>query len=703
MNKRTIIPAALILALAFLAPSAASRTAAPPSSKYKVWLEDEAAAIITPAERDVFLKLSGDRERELFIEVFWKQRDPTPNTARNERREEHTRRLGYADLVFSRSLPGRGRRSEQGRIYITLGPPLDVQKINSPGLAPMEIWYYQGRPGFGATTYFRLLFYQPAGGGEFKLYDPGAASPKNLVLDPLRRTDKQGAQSAFQAGDGAGIAAPGWDALDKQAFRNLLAIAPEAAESAVSCYPGTRDASMIQRSSILVAEVRAYPLKQVDGAYAQAFLERKAMVDVSYSVQAMANASSVQVYRDPGGIFRVHYAVAPERISMDSFGGQFLADWKTTLRLTAADGTTLYREEKYVPIALYRPEIKALKNASFQFYDSAPITPGPCTLNVLLENTVSKEFTSITAAIAIPAGKGLWMSPLLVARRAALVAPVPGGATRSFQIGEIQIDPAIDGLIPAREKAALFFQVHDASPALRAAGIVEFSLLREGRPVRSFRRSFSGYKDGRSVLEELPTETMEPGSYAVRVRLLDPMGKEVAAGQTALVLTDKPLLRPWIAAQPNPPIEDAYYNGALGRQYLNKKDIEMAAQELSLARYKKPEVLDYALGYAQALLARGEFDPARAAVRKFAENSGDSFDLYWILGQAAQGAGRTKEAIELYQRALVLNGDVAPVLNAMGDCFLKTGDREMAGQAWRKSLSVRPDQPDVRKKIEAIK
>jgi GWxTD domain-containing protein len=702
MAKTTCLPAALILALAILAPPAPAQSVAPLSSRHEDWLKDEASFIITPAERDVFLKLSGDRERDLFIEAFWKQHDPTPGTARNEFREEHTRRLVFADRAFGRSIPGRGRRTEQGRIYVTLGPPLDVHKISARELYPMETWYYQGRPGFGEATFFRLLFYQPGGSGEFKLYDPSAGGPKKLVVDPLRTTDQESVKRILQEEETPRAKTPGWDALDEQAYKNLLAIAPEAAESAVSCFPGTRDPSMIPRSAILLAEIRSYPRNNGDATYLKAFLEHKATVEVSYSVHAMSNASSVQIYSDPSGLFRVHYAVVPQRISVDSYGDQFVADWKTTLRLTAPDGTTLYQEEKFVPIELYRPEIKALKNAAFHFYDSVPIVPGPSTLNVLLENTVSKEFTSISAAISLPTGKGLWMSPLLVARRAARVAPVPGGATRSFQIGEIQVDPAINGSIPIKEKTSLFFQIHNASPELQAAGIIDFAVLRDGQSVRSFRRSFSVYKDGSSVLEELPTETLEPGSYTVRVQLLDPTGKETVAGRTGFVLTDKPLLPPWIVAQPNPPVEDAYYNGVLGRQYLNRNDIEMAAQELSLARYKKPEVLEYALGYAQALLARKEFGPARAVVRKFAEKGSDSFDLYWILGQAAQGAGDAIEAIEHYQRALVLRGDVAAVLNSLGDCCLKTGDRDMAVQAWRRSLAVKADQPDLRKKLEAL-
>ncbi|MDH5468448.1 MAG: hypothetical protein OEY25_13610, partial [Candidatus Aminicenantes bacterium] len=45
--------------------------------KYKKWIEEEVIYIITPGEKRVFFKLETYRKRELFIEEFWQQRDPT--------------------------------------------------------------------------------------------------------------------------------------------------------------------------------------------------------------------------------------------------------------------------------------------------------------------------------------------------------------------------------------------------------------------------------------------------------------------------------------------------------------------------------------------------------------------------------------------------------------------------------------------------
>jgi GWxTD domain-containing protein len=73
--------------------------------QYRRWLEEEVVYIISPKERDVFLQLEADRERETFMKAFWKQRDETPDTEKNEFREEHYRRITYANQWFGRDTP----------------------------------------------------------------------------------------------------------------------------------------------------------------------------------------------------------------------------------------------------------------------------------------------------------------------------------------------------------------------------------------------------------------------------------------------------------------------------------------------------------------------------------------------------------------------------------------------------------------------
>ncbi len=107
-------------------------------STYKKWLNEDVRWIITPEELTAFKALSNDEERDAFIEQFWQRRDPTPDTEENEFKEEHYRRIAYANEHFA---AGRaGWRTDRGRIYIVFGPPDEIESHPSGGTydRPME-------------------------------------------------------------------------------------------------------------------------------------------------------------------------------------------------------------------------------------------------------------------------------------------------------------------------------------------------------------------------------------------------------------------------------------------------------------------------------------------------------------------------------------------------------------------------------------
>src|ERR1700686_3475546 len=88
---------------------------------YRKWLNEDVAYIITDEERTAFKRLQTDEEREQFIEQFRLRRDPPPDTVENEFKEEHYRRIAYANENFASSVPGW--KTDRGRLYITYGPP----------------------------------------------------------------------------------------------------------------------------------------------------------------------------------------------------------------------------------------------------------------------------------------------------------------------------------------------------------------------------------------------------------------------------------------------------------------------------------------------------------------------------------------------------------------------------------------------------
>jgi len=97
----------------------------------KKWLEQDVPYIITPEERTAFKQLSNDEERDQFIEAFWQRRDPTPDTVENEYKEEHYRRIAYANEHFSSGVPGW--KTDRGRIYIIHGAPDEIESSPSGG------------------------------------------------------------------------------------------------------------------------------------------------------------------------------------------------------------------------------------------------------------------------------------------------------------------------------------------------------------------------------------------------------------------------------------------------------------------------------------------------------------------------------------------------------------------------------------------
>jgi GWxTD domain-containing protein len=105
---------------------------------YKKWLDEDVVYIITPEERAAFKQLSNDEERDAFIEQFWQRRDPTPDTEENEFKEEHYRRIAYANEHFAAGVPGW--KTDRGRIYIVYGPPDETESHPSGGTyeRPME-------------------------------------------------------------------------------------------------------------------------------------------------------------------------------------------------------------------------------------------------------------------------------------------------------------------------------------------------------------------------------------------------------------------------------------------------------------------------------------------------------------------------------------------------------------------------------------
>ncbi|MGB8986748.1 MAG: GWxTD domain-containing protein, partial [Candidatus Sulfotelmatobacter sp.] len=139
------------------------------SKTYKKWLNEDVVWIITDQERAAFKQLSNDEERDNFIEAFWQRRDPTPDTEENEYKEEHYRRIAYANEHFAAGIPGW--KTDRGRIYIMYGPADEVDSHPSGGsyerpmeegggetsTFPFEDWRYRYLEGIGQEVIIEFV------------------------------------------------------------------------------------------------------------------------------------------------------------------------------------------------------------------------------------------------------------------------------------------------------------------------------------------------------------------------------------------------------------------------------------------------------------------------------------------------------------------------------------------------------------------
>jgi GWxTD domain-containing protein len=159
-------------------------------SQYKKWLNEDVIYIITPEEKNTFLHLATNEEREQFIEQFWQRRNPDPDSAENTYKEEHYRRIAYTNEHYASGIPGW--KTDRGRIYIMWGAPDEIDSHPTGGTYqrpsgegggetttyPFEDWRYRYLEGMGEDV--ELEFVDPTSTGEYHLtMDP---SEKDALL-----------------------------------------------------------------------------------------------------------------------------------------------------------------------------------------------------------------------------------------------------------------------------------------------------------------------------------------------------------------------------------------------------------------------------------------------------------------------------------------------------------------------------------------
>ncbi|HKF45516.1 MAG TPA: VWA domain-containing protein [Thermoanaerobaculia bacterium] len=160
--------------------------------------------IISDEERQVFLQIGDNFQKDRFIEAFWKRRSIDNRGLRTDFRQVYTQRVEIAVQQF------KNLNSDRAKVFVLNGPPDAVIPINCDDVyVPIQIWFYERLEALKSKVY--LIFYQPMGMGEYKLWLPldgpyvlqvggvsGLSGPQaSRRVDPTRCTEWRTVQQAI--------------------------------------------------------------------------------------------------------------------------------------------------------------------------------------------------------------------------------------------------------------------------------------------------------------------------------------------------------------------------------------------------------------------------------------------------------------------------------------------------------------------------
>ena len=678
----------LLLALASLAAAfpLAGQTKISPKDlppEFRRWLEEDVVYIITPKEKDVFLRLGSSRDRNLFIEAFWKQRDPNPETEENEFRKEHYRRIQHANQFYGKDSPGPGWQSAMGRVYVMLGEPKSVDKFeNLYDVKPVIIWFYSDMADLGLPTSFNVVFFKRDNQGEYRMYSPLNDGPQSLMV--------------HYSGDMTDY---------YEAFKQLRAIEPLIANVSLSLIPGESMAVLspsIPSEILLNKQIPAAPFERVKDDYADKLLKYKDIIDVDYTANYIDNRNLINVRLDPSGVAFVHYLIEPSRLSLDKVGPEYRADLEVNGIVSDKRGVTVYQFDRAVPIRLGLEQFEKIKANPFSLQDLFPLVPGRYTLSLLWKNRLTKAFTSLEADLLIPDATAFWMSTPVLAYKVDRESRFRGQG-KSFLFGGIQFVPTSQPVFLTGEILRLSYGLINLPEDVRRGGSVATTILKEGVEVYRGSRPLQGAPAVLDVIEEFPLVGYSAAAYELQIAVLGPDGTERLVIRTHFEITPLgALLRPWVISLPQGPATSPEVANTLGLQYLQKNDVARALQLLESAHEREPGSAAFARDLCRVLFLDQEYAKIKAIAQPYlADNR--RFDFLQMMGDVSRALGEHAEAIVFYKEYLTHFGMNIQVLNGIGHSEMALGNTAGALYALEKSLELNPKQDYLLALVKSLK
>jgi GWxTD domain-containing protein len=479
-------------------------------NSFKTWLNEDVTYIISPEERTAFLRLETNEEREQFIEQFWLRRSSNPDMPDNDFKEEHYRRIAYANEHYASGIPGW--KTDRGRIYIIWGAPDEIESHPTGGTYdrpmeegggstttyPWERWRYRYLEGIQENV--ELEFVDPSGSGEY-----------HLTMDPSEK-------DALLMVPGAGLTMMESMGLASKTDRFTRSDGTHLGTSL-----GGTPASLNEFTRLeLYAKVQRPP--EVKYKDLEALVTSRMVRD---QVKFNYRTDFLKVTNDTV-LVPVTVQVPNNQLQFKNKDGVYTAQLNIFGRVSTLTNRVVQTFEDSVtrdyPESLYKQSMKL----SSVYQKSLPLRPGLYRLDLVIKDVDSGNVGAVNTRLAVPRyeDEKLEASSLILADQIEHV-PAKQIGTGQFVLGSSKVRPRLDADFTTADKLGIYLQIYnlkgDEKTHKSNANFV-YTVKKGDQQVMQFKETSADMKqtgDQVTIERLLPLATLTPGKYTLEVNATD--------------------------------------------------------------------------------------------------------------------------------------------------------------------------------------
>lgn len=486
---------------------------------YKRWLDEDVAYVITDEERQAFKRLATDEEREQFVEQFWRRRDPTPDSIENEYKEEHYRRIAYANERFASGFPGW--KSDRGRIYITFGPPDEIEDHPSGGsyvrpweegggttaTYPFQIWRYRYIDGIGTDV--MIEFVDTSMTGEFR-----------MTMDPSEK-------DALLYVPGAGLTMMEEMGLASKADRFSRTDGTRL---------GTGDQPLPQRMNQFE---RLQQFAMLQKPPEVKFKDLEATVDSRITYNTLPMVVRADYLRVTSSSVMTNVTVQFQNQDLQFKAGDGIEKAIVNLygRITSMSRRPINVFEDVVTVEAPAGMLESYVKKSSIYQKSIPLPPGRYRLNIVAKDITAGTVNNYEMALDVPffQDEVLSSSSVILADMIEKVPSRSAGAGQ-FVIGTSKVRPRITDSFTQNEKLGIYLQLYNFTTdeaSKKFDGTIHYEVKKLGSDDTIFAYdekadTIENASASQVIIEKmLPLSNFEPGTYEIRMKVTDNVTNDV--------------------------------------------------------------------------------------------------------------------------------------------------------------------------------